>query len=199
MKKITLLFLILLAGYGTAFTQDQPTFASEWQEDLAGFQRTGMIVLGSWAVGNIAAGGIGMTQTQGVPYYFHQMNLFWNTVNLGIAVGGYIGATSMDPAVGSVEVLNQYHQFSKILLLNTGLDVGYVMTGLYLRERSGNVSRHAKRLKGYGNSLMLQGGFLLVFDLVLALINEQAIQEMISSGSLQVGMTPAGVGLSLSF
>lgn len=199
MKRYTLLFLVLLAGYGTALSQDQPAFSGDWQQDLGQMQRTGMIVLGSWAVGNIAVGGIGMAQTRGVPHYFHQMNLFWNTVNLGIAVGGYIGATSMDPAVGSVEVLSQYHQFSKILLLNTGLDVGYVMTGLYLRERSGNVNKHAKRLKGYGNSLMLQGGFLLVFDLVLALINEQAIQEMISSGSFQVGMTPAGVGLRLSF
>jgi len=199
MKKITLLFLILLAGYGTALTQDQSALAGEWQQDLAQMQRTGMIVLGSWAVGNMAVGGIGMAQTQGVPHYFHQMNLLWNTVNLGIAVGGYLGAASMDPVTGSVEVLSQYGQFSKILLLNTGLDVAYVMTGLYLRERSGNVSKHSRRLKGYGNSLMLQGGFLLAFDLVLVLINEQAIREMLSAGSFQVAMTPAGMGVQLSF
>jgi len=199
MKKITLLFLILLAGYGTALTQDQSALAGEWQQDLAQMQRTGMIVLGSWAVGNMAVGGIGMAQTQGVPHYFHQMNLLWNTVNLGIAVGGYLGAASMDPVTGSVEVLSQYNQFSKILLLNTGLDVAYVMTGLYLRERSGNVSKHSRRLKGYGNSLMLQGGFLLAFDLVLDLINEQAIREMLSAGSFQVAMTPAGMGVQLSF
>jgi len=189
----------MLAAYGTAFSQNQSSLAGEWQRDLAAMQRTGMIVLGSWAVGNMAIGGIGMTQTQGVPHYFHQMNLLWNTVNLGIAVGGYLGASSMEPVLGSAGVLDEYNQFSKILLLNTGLDVAYVMTGLYLRERSGNVNKHTRRLKGYGNSLILQGGFLLAFDLVLVLINEQAIREILTAGSFQVAMTPAGVGLRLSF
>lgn len=199
MKRYYLLFLLMLVSFGTVLSQDQAGQATNWQADLTHMQRTGMVVLGSWAVGNMAIGGIGMTQTQGVPHYFHQMNLLWNTVNLGIAVGGYLSAASLDPVTGSVEALSQYNQFSKILLLNTGLDVAYVMTGLYLRERSGNVSKHSRRLKGYGNSLMLQGGFLLAFDLVLVLINERALQEVLSAGSFHIAMMPAGMGVRLLF
>ena len=45
------------------------------------------------------------------------------------------------------------------------------MTGFYLKEKSKS-SSSAERLKGYGNSLLLQGGFLLVFDIALYFIHQ---------------------------
>ncbi len=39
-------------------------------------QNTGMYILGSWAVANIATGAYGWSRFEGDTKYFHQMNLF---------------------------------------------------------------------------------------------------------------------------
>lgn len=57
------------------------------------------------------------------------------------------------------------------LLLNAGLDVAYIATGFYLKERAKN-SSSPERLRGYGNSLLLQGGFLLAFDIAFYFIHQ---------------------------
>jgi hypothetical protein len=62
----------------------------------------------------------------------------------------------------------------KTLLFNAGLDVGYIMTGLYLTELSRRAGEQQERLEGYGWSLVLQGGFLLGFDLILYLVQRQS-------------------------
>ncbi len=49
----------------------------------------------------------------------------------------------------------------RILALNTGLDVGYVLGGLALAR-----SRHDKFWRGTGLGIVIQGGFLFVFDLL---------------------------------
>jgi hypothetical protein len=44
-----------------------------------------MYVLGGWAVVNNSSGAIGWANSNSSAKYLHQMNLFWNTVNPGIA------------------------------------------------------------------------------------------------------------------
>jgi hypothetical protein len=57
------------------------------------------------------------------------------------------------------------HGIEKILLLNCGLDLGYIAMGGYLVERG----RRKEKLQwiGFGKSIVLQGAFLLVFDAIL--------------------------------
>jgi len=190
MRFYFLIGVFLLFGLQMAKGQDI-TSSAEWGRDFSDLQQNGMLVLGSWAAGNFAVSGYQMTRTKGTTYYFHQMNVFWNTVNMAIAVGGYLGANQLGD-LSALELYDEYNNFSKILLFNTGLDVAYVMTGLYLRERSGNVQKHSRRLKGYGNSLLLQGGFLFAFDLVLVLINEHALTSLMDSENLQLSLMPGG-------
>lgn len=129
---------------------------------------TGMIVLGSWAAANIATGAWGWSKYEGDKKYFHQMNLFWNTVNLSIAGMALISNSDYDcVAAGSEAVLNKHMQTERILLINSALDVGYIGTGFLLKHLSGKSVKRADMLNGYGNSLILQGSFLLVFDLTL--------------------------------
>ncbi|AFH47831.1 Hypothetical protein IALB_0117 [Ignavibacterium album JCM 16511] len=131
-----------------------------------------MLALGSWAVGNILVGTYGNFKAGGEAKYFHQFNAMWNVVNLGIAAFGYFNAVNSDPSsITNLEILKDYTSLQNFLLLNAGLDVAYIMTGFYLKERSKN-SSSAKRLKGYGNSLLLQGGFLLLFDVTLYFIHQ---------------------------
>lgn len=129
-------------------------------------QKVSMLVLGSWAVGNIALG-LGLyNQHQGEERYFHLMNAGWNVVNLGLATAGYLAAIKTDPAsFGLFESINEQHKLQKIFLFNAGLDVGYVLGGLYLRERGKRVEKNPERLRGFGKSVILQGSFLFAFDL----------------------------------
>jgi hypothetical protein len=129
-------------------------------------QKASMLALGTWAVGNIALGAGLAGQHQGSERYFHIMNAGWNAVNLGIAAFGYWSAAKADPAAfGLAETLAENRKIQNLLLFNAGLDVGYVMGGLYLMERSRRGGDNADRLKGFGKSIVLQGAFLFAFDL----------------------------------
>ena len=133
---------------------------------------TAMLVLGGWAVGNILVGTYGNFKVTGEAKYFHQFNAMWNVVNLGIAAFGYFNAVNSDPSsMTNLEIIKDYNSLQNFLLLNAGLDVAYIATGFYLKERSKN-SSSAERLRGYGNSLLLQGGFLLLFDVSLFFIHQ---------------------------
>ncbi len=196
---LTGLLILLLLGIQEVHAQETLPSAEKWGQELVDLQQNGMMVLGAWALGNFAVSGYQMTRTSGSSYYFHQMNVFWNSVNAAIAVGGYLGASQLEMPMGSFDLYQEYSNFSKILLLNTGLDVAYVMTGLYLKERSNRGNKHQKRLKGYGHSLMLQGAFLLAFDLVLVLLNEHQMGQMAFSEDLQLALGPGGFRFAWQF
>ena len=82
----------------------------------------------------------------------------------------------------------------QVLLFNAGLDVAYFVGGAYLRERSTTRPDRADQLQGYGKSVMLQGGFLLAFDMVNYVIFKKRGDNQ-QDQLLRV--TPSGVGVVL--
>lgn len=167
LKICGILFVLAISVHG----QTDSLFHSFHQSrnDING---TAMLVLGGWAAANILVGTYGNFKASSEAKYFHQFNAMWNVVNLGIATFGYFNAINSDiTSLTNLEILNNYNSLQSFLLLNAGLDVAYIMTGFYLKERSKN-SSSSKRLKGYGNSLLLQGGFLLLFDVTLYFIHQ---------------------------
>src|SRR5579864_5265058 len=86
-----------------------------------------MIVLGSWAVLNIASGFIIAGQTQGEAKYFWQMNAYWNLINGGLAVMGYIGARkAMARKYDLADNEKAQLSIEKLYVLNFGLDLAYI-------------------------------------------------------------------------
>ena len=87
----------------------------------------------------------------------------------------------------------EQYKIQKILLFNAGLDIGYMLGGAYLIERSKNTANNPERLRGFGKSIILQGGFLFAYDLItyftLAADNDQ----------LQLLLSGDGVGMSWRF
>jgi hypothetical protein len=167
-----------------------------FEQERQNINRTGMLVLGSWAAGNILIGTYGIVKTKGEAKYLHQFNAMWNVVNLGIAAFGYFNAVNSDPAsMTNVEIIKDFNSLQNFLLLNSGLDVAYIATGFYLKERSKN-SSNAERLRGYGNSLLLQGGFLLAFDVAMFFIHQNNANinlyphlESMLAGGLGIGLS----------
>lgn len=125
-----------------------------------------MAVLGGWALLNLLVSGylVARTDARTVVHHFHLMNVGWNVVNALLAVVGLLRASPH--GIGSLtlaESLTAQFNFEKLLVLNLGLDVAYLCVGSWLHARAATDSRPVRQL-GFGRSLWLQGGFLLLFD-----------------------------------
>ena len=129
------------------------------------YNRQGMWILGSWALLNLLVGTIRGFQTRGQVQAFHQMNAYWNLVNLGIAGFGYWQASQVSLRVNFWEVMVAQQQIEKVLLFNAALDLGYMAVGFFLIEKGLRLEK--ERWIGFGKSILLQGAFLLLFDGIL--------------------------------
>ena len=158
-----LLFLSLFWSFSTSIFSQSSTFPS-FNQERNDLNRKGMTVLGSWAGANLVANGILLANSSGSDKYFYQMNVYWNVVNGALAGLGVLGAKKMQGNLSAFQALEEQSSTEKTFLVNTGLDVAYVMTGVYLIEKSKNSVDSQDKLKGYGQSVILQGGFLLLFD-----------------------------------
>ena len=168
MARLIAILLLFTVYTAVAMAQDgQKSFA----EGSMAINNRGMYVLGGWAVTNIAAGAYGWASFDGQSRYFSQMNLFWNVINLSIAGIALFSNLSTDFSLtGSEEMLTKHLKTEKIFLINSALDVGYMGAGFLMRHLSANTEKRGEMLKGYGNSVILQGGFLLVFDMLMYFI-----------------------------
>jgi len=162
--KSSLVIFMLLLSIPAISQNDYSNFYSESLK----INNTGMVVLGSWAILNISTGAYGWSRYTGQSKYFHQMNLFWNVVNLSIAGIALYGNAHTDYSTWEQGMFLEKHlKTQNLFLINAGLDIGYMGGGLLLRHFSGRRPNNSDRLKGYGNSVILQGAFLFVFDLVM--------------------------------
>lgn len=143
----------------------------------------GMAVLGAWALLNLLVSGYRVNESgaRTEAYYFHQMNLGWNFVNVVLAVWGILQAHPNQVAGLTLpDSLTAQFNFEKILLFNAGLDVAYVCIGSWLRARAATAAQLPQRLRGFGRSLWLQGGFLLVFDLGFYFVYHQQAARLLA-------------------
>lgn len=125
----------------------------------------GMCVLSFWSITNIYLWRKNKSQRSSLKFYFWQMNGLWNIINLIIAVvasiivGINITRYNTNTNLQSIQI--------KIIAANILLDLIYVTVGLII-ERRGKKNTNL-RLRGYGESIQLQGAFLFCFDSMLAL------------------------------
>ena len=191
MKKLLFIFLLIISTQ--AKSQDT---LSNFNQKRNQINQTGMKVLGGWAIANIAIGSVGFYKTKGATKYFHQMNIFWNVVNLGIATAGFYGAKEASNKQYSIEQsIQEQHKTERILLINAGLDMAYVAGGWYLNRRG--ISKSSDRLHGYGNAIILQGAFLLLFDSSMFAIqrhHEKTVETFLNK--VQVGFIGNQIGLT---
>ncbi|MBB4599731.1 hypothetical protein HNQ93_000789 [Hymenobacter luteus] len=143
----------------------------------------GMAVLGFWALLNLVVScyHVARTDVRSEVHHFHLMNMSWNVINALLAVWGILQAHPQQVAgLGLAESLSAQFSFEKILLLNVGLDVAYLCIGSWLRARAAApAAARPERLAGFGRSLWLQGGFLLVFDAAFYFVYHQHAAELL--------------------
>lgn len=163
--------------------------------------KNAMLVLGGWSVANIASGFIIAGQTTGETKYAFRMNGYWNIFNLGLAGLGYAGVRrAMLKRNDFSTNLTSQQTVEKLYAFNSGLDVAYIIGGFYLRERGNNQSSIDKQnqLKGYGTSIAIQGGFLLLLDAVMYQLHHKNTKRMNKKlEQLELNAGPTGLGISL--
>jgi hypothetical protein len=199
MKKQVLLTLFFLS-IGVFIWAQTTQILEDFNQSRMSHQRTAMYVLGSWAVGNIALGTTMQFFTTGEQKYFHQMNAGWNIVNLGIAGFALWSLRGQETGdVGLESSLSEYFTFQKVLLFNAGLDIGYMLGGLYMMERSRRPNiNNPERLKGFGQSIILQGAFLFGFDLITYLTSTKISTSILPTLQINPGIGMQ-MGLQVSF
>jgi len=128
--------------------------------------RKGLHVLLYWAIGNIVLAAV-LRLVPGIGFQsFWEMTAFWNVVNLVIAAMGLrrLGR-NIEPTSVAAEI-GEAHRMEKVLLFNGGLDVGYMMFGLFLTQLSSGPMYES--YPGWGAAIVVQGLFLFVFDTLFA-------------------------------
>lgn len=154
--------------------------------------RNGSIALGSWSVINMATAASLVKNADGEALHFHQMNGYWNVVNGSLAAYSLISPYIVrKKSLSELEMANRY---KKIFLINAGLDVVYITSGGFLNYFSGN--KNADRNQGFGSSFMLQGGFLLAYDLWMA---NRMNRWTANKAQSQFDIRPTPYGFSLSY
>ncbi len=194
MNKVFILFILLVSS-SIAFAQTNELVIFE--KERISYDKKAMLVLGGWSVANIATSAVATNTSNRQHKYFHQMNIIWNSTNLLIAGLGYWGASKeKTEGLTLTSVLKHQNSKEKTFLFNAGLDVAYITGGMYLTERSRRNIEPAK-LKGYGNAVILQGGFLLLFDVIMYSLHHQHGKRLAGfTDKITLVGSPAGFALA---
>jgi hypothetical protein len=159
-----------------------------------------MIGLGSWAVTNFIGSGIGWSQSESVSWKsFHQMNVFWNVVNAGLAIPGYIKARKQSDFLDEAVFKKEQIKTERLFLFNSGLDLVYVSSGAILMGTAHKKPETKERNLGFGQSIILQGSFLLAFDATAYFVHRHFRINGNSSKLNKLSIVPSGAGIIMSW
>lgn len=124
-----------------------------WQEQALGW-------LLSWGIGSVVVGAGLATARRDLIRQFGLQAVAWGAIDAALAFNGRITACrkQSDPTTSPTK---EAAKFQRIVAINAGLDVLYILGGLQLsRDRRG-------ARQGMGRGIAIQGAFLLVYDLIL--------------------------------
>lgn len=199
MMKTKFLFSLILISFIPMISWGQEAFLLDFNEARLDLNHSGMQILGTWAAGNMIWSATQLGNTDPLKRSYHQMNLAWNGVNLGIAAFGYFQGLDGDLAKTLAYTLDEQYSIEKILLLNAGLDLAYMAGGWYLMERSKS-AKEPYQLNGFGRAVIVNGAFLFLFDIILHQVHVHHREELVPwLEQIDLSFNANQVGLSLRF
>ncbi len=165
-------------------------------------QRSAMWILGAWAGVSIASG-IGLAlQNNTVPLrYAGYQNIGWGAVNAALAGVALVGIANQLAALDAMSAgkesmfllkeLGEEQTFSKVLLINVGLDVGYMLVGSALMYGGRNGLNRGDEFFGSGLGVLVQGAFLLAFDIWQVVLSSRRVEAVEQTLYPLVSLLPA--------
>ncbi len=179
MKKSILSVIIAILLAETTFCQINPVQdTASLNSKLFDFNKSrnritsnGLKALGVWSVANVGASSYGYYNSHGSDEYFNQMNVMWNSVNIAIVAASLLPKQKNNlDFIGS---LKAQHSVETIYISNAVLDLVYSSIGLYLTEKAKSDIPNAAKWNGWGNSLIMQGGFLFLLDTSMFMVHKK--------------------------
>ena len=208
---LTLVLFLLITissslGQAPLNSSASPSSGSEelkkFNKERLNIQVKGMAVLTAWSVGNIIYSSVGFANSDGgANAQFHKMNIMWSGVNLLLSVPGLIGSARGKTDYDLKQSFKQQSGIEKTFIANAALDLAYVAGGLYLVERGKNQTDQSKAdmFTGYGNAIIFQGGFLMLFDGVMFAIQNSHGNKKLYKFLENVSLSSNSVGFRHTF
>lgn len=194
---------------------DRVSARERLEADLRLAKRDHLRRVALWGGGNLLAGaGIaGPADPAVAPFRrgFGLQTAAWGAINTGIAVVGLRSGSGPDPmeaargggeGPGLAAALEAEEAWARILLLNLGLNAGYVLVGTALAIAAGHGLRSPDAVRGHALAVVTQGAGLLVLDGVAWIASERRLEALralvaaLEAGG--VGPLPGGIGISIS-
>lgn len=195
----TILFSIVIMHCNAQSLKINDAAFAQLNDRRIATNKTGMTILGAWGAANIVGGVAGaLASTDQEWKSFHTMNALWGAVNMGIAGMGYMGARKeAGQTLTCDKMLDRYESGKRLFLINAGLDVIYIGSGMALISYADDLDNSA-RWRGYGKSVAMQGIFLLVFDGTMYALHQHKNKQWykLLEG---VCVTGNGVGFNYTF
>jgi hypothetical protein len=190
-----LVFLLLLSNELQAQSPLQ-----KLNQERNRLEQKGMLTLTSWSAVNIIGGSVGWFATSGESAYFHQMNAGWNIINLGLGLSGFLRAKKEDYFSYDLNTsINSQRKVSNAFLFNSALNGTYITAGFLLKERSKLATDQKQMFAGYGNALILQGSFLLLFDTTSFILHNRNRKKHLEPVILELSTKGTEVGMLIRF
>lgn len=126
------------------------------------------LVLAFWAGLNLIGGGVLLITSKDQFFYFNIMNASWGLVNIGVAAFIYFHHNSdLDKHLPLLKMMDYQRHVEKVILFNIGLDFSFIAVGFALLQTGMGIKAVYPELwTGFGISVMMQGVFLLILDVV---------------------------------
>jgi hypothetical protein len=134
------------------------------------YQRRLVTILLGWAVASIVAGLALSRREESISRGIGEQFAGWGAVNAAIAIfGGFRAERNrrLPEADAALTQAIERRKLSRLLWLNTGLDVFYILGGVLAARKRGATDA---RWRGRGLGIIIQGGFLFFFDLINAVL-----------------------------
>ncbi len=135
------------------------------QENFYSYQQRRMSLLLGWGILSIIVGFVVQRNSQPFWKQFGLQALIWGAIDAALALFGLNSANKKEEryALGELGTTDEHKEarsFYRILLINTGLDLGYVAGGVWLMQRFKTRSDR----RGMGLGILIQGLWLFLFD-----------------------------------
>jgi len=210
----TIVFLRLVS-VSTCLVSAQVSSVDDWNRERLMQERKSMKFLTIWGSGNLAVGiaGFQFTPDENEFRWASVMNAGFGAVNTTL---GLLGQNRTKKELNDLPSLEDGYKDLRrtrnVLLVNAGLDAGYILAGVLLRDQATAIPSNSvdgrgvgtrlvsrqiafARRRGFGTSLIVQGAALLIFDSITA--------WQLSKSEIHITpvLTPngAGIGFQTSF
>ena len=200
-KMYNILKVVVFSLYVVSLRAQSAYSIKDFADKRYQLSKRGMTVLTTWASINIVSGAGYFVSNSPEEKYFYAMNAGWGLINLGIALPSLLAKNKEYKS--KISLLNDHTKTEKVFLANAMLDLTYITAGFLLKEVSKNQSGINDRnlCSGFGNSFIVQGSALLVFDAAMTYLNVKLRKKHLDPilNDVSITINSSGFGIKYSF